>query len=367
VRCRADARPWKARAGTAIIRRHVLDPQASDLPTPHCAVAPRWADCAPLDASEPGPGPHGNMVTPADNAAGIPLGSSSADCDAAAEAKERALGAKCAKTSPSNQTYSFWTSMIKSGNFDVNAECVLCGLWCKSIGCCPSLRAEVPAGWPVTLDDLTKAGRAGRAVLGFNNLDMNQPTVLQQWSEMQPDGHYAGSFYGSYDVGSTPPPPSEVDLFPPAPAACPAVLAAPNEFRAEPAAGSAGPPCDLTGTWVGTDPAHPVSVVMAANGSFVANAGPWSSPRTGEQAANGSVTLRDGGAGSPVSHRGAVGRINATAPSCSAVLWDREGAWCRDPVCSSGVTPSYLAVEWFWRGGSYVYRNTLRTNALYPW
>lgn len=312
--------------------------QASDTGTPHCTEAPRWADCVPLSGR--GAGPNGNLVTEEANSQGLPAGSNASLCDAFAEQKERDLGTLCErKPAGVGNSSFFWTSMIKSGNFDNDMECIVCGLWCQQDQCCTQSR------------------------INYNQLQMNQPYILHEWSALDAEGGFAGSFYGSYDAGVTPSPPSEVDLSEAGFRVSPPLATLPATFRAAP---TSAVPCNLTGEWLGSDKTHPVTIVAQSSSSFTATDAAWPTPRLGTLFPNGTVRL-DYNDGSNKVIFGETGQINSTAPACSAVLWAGGSPWCRMPVCTADIVPSYLAVEWFSRGDGYVYRSTLRTSTTYPW
>jgi hypothetical protein len=282
-------------------------------------------------------------VTDAANSAGIPAGSNASSCDAYTEQKERDLGAMCERKSATGGNSSFfWTAMIKSGNFDNKMECTLCGLWCKDDGCCTESR------------------------INYNQLSMNQPFVKHVWSAQQPDGSFSGSFYGSYEQGADPAPPSEVDLSEAGHRVVPKLATISETFQSAGELDTSAAPCNLTGEWLGSDEAHPVTVVMQSSTSFIATDAAWSTERLGTLFPNGTVSLNDNDGSGRITY-GKAGQINSTAPACSAVLWDKSSPWCRMPVCHSNVVPSYLALEWFKRGQGYVYRTTLRTSVAYPW
>ncbi|XP_065830085.1 uncharacterized protein [Oscarella lobularis] len=143
---------------------------------PDAVPSPRYADC--LDSSgRVGPGPSGNLATDSDNRLSLPtpipgLSNQTKDADLYAEEKERYLGTLCS-TSSSAGNWSYWTQMLKSGNFNISQNL------------CP------------------RAGGSLRHAQNVRNVaygtlgPMNQPLVFHNWSSS--DSH-EGAFYGTYDV-----------------------------------------------------------------------------------------------------------------------------------------------------------------------
>jgi hypothetical protein len=148
---------------------------------PDADPSPRYADC--LDRTSPGSGPNGNRVRVSDNQLTPPQPipgtgtlDTTTDKDLYAEEKERYLGDLC-HTKSLGQTpgnWSFWTLMIKSGNFD------------------PSLQRCLEAGRKIPRQRTLsfQYGHPG---------PMNQPVVRHQWSSADDNGDIRGSFNGSYD------------------------------------------------------------------------------------------------------------------------------------------------------------------------
>jgi len=184
-----------------------------------CEVGPRWADCTP-DAGEPaGPGPDGNLVTLANNAAGLNASAPQGQCDPFTQAKERHLGTICERPVTGSNSSFFWTGMLKSGNMDDNEECKTCGLWCAP-SCCPTVQEPMPMsrhsggnsvaalrGAKASAVSLPADGVHGRASahrLGFDNLPMNQPYVKQRWTQgSAASKDWSGAIFGSWDSASS--------------------------------------------------------------------------------------------------------------------------------------------------------------------
>jgi hypothetical protein len=138
--------------------------------------SPRWADC-------------GGRVTAADNALGpgdpfpLPGFNATTDANEYAVQKELYLGALCSQpaTGATQFNWSFHTIMLKSGNMNVAA------------GVCPE---TAPRQHP-----------APRNMLGFNNLEMNQPILSLVPAVMRPVPYggtgYVGSLGATYDVNAS--------------------------------------------------------------------------------------------------------------------------------------------------------------------
>lgn len=123
--------------------------------------------------------------------------------------------------------------MLKSGNFDTWEEMGLCGQWCKEDHCANSVENALRCVMKDCTGTLLMACQASAARtrprpphrdtprrtathrnppplapfynhLRFNNLPMNQPYVSQQWSSKDSDGHWRGSFYGTWDPSASP-------------------------------------------------------------------------------------------------------------------------------------------------------------------
>jgi hypothetical protein len=317
-----------------------------------CAVAPRWADCPPASGAAPGPGPEGNRVTDADNAAGLADDIDPLTCDAITQQKERNLGALCIEPgAPSSTPPSFfWTGMLKSGNFDTWEEGHLCGLWCKNMT--PS--CDPPSS------------------LTFDNLPMNQPRMFHAWSKPV-SGNWVGAFYGTWDINAT-----QAEL---------AAMLSPEVKVA--AVAAAAEVCSPLGAWLGGqgDTGAPIIVARnASTGQYTASCqfgGPsaWMDrPLTVD--ADGLITLSLPGHSNQ--GRFVPSSVNFSDP-CGGIQWgsDQSSWWCprSTPHCtitpappppSPSNPPSYFALEWFNRDipghpNAKILRSTLRTSQEYPW
>lgn len=312
-----------------------------------CTVAPRWADCVGRDGVQ--------RVTPADNAAGLPLGQQNQSaCDSFTEEKERTLGGLCADTEASgNQTSYFWTAMFKSGAMNVSERGRLCGLWCadKTPNCngnmSLNLGADALSDTPWTDD----------------NYIMRQPRVLQEWTVEDGSGGWRGSFYGTLD--------EQANL---------TALPTPSQLIDE-TLGPKRPGASLAGTWLGQGDARLVIAVTQAPDSLYFNASctwapggglpvPWYNQSGTIDARNAVDFVIDG-------HTD-TGLALMDGSSADLVCWTSGSWWCRSPVCAQNASArcaaakpplisSYFGMQWVTRAGIRVHRHILRTGDDLGW
>lgn len=311
-----------------------------------CSVSPRWADCVGPDGAQ--------RVTPADNAAGLPLGQQSqAACDAFTEEKERTLGGLCADTD-ANKTSFFWTAMFKSGAMNVSERGRLCGLWCadKTPNCngntSLNVGSDALSATPAWTDD---------------NYVMRQPRVLQEWTTADGSGGWRGSFYGTLD--------EQADL---------TALPTPSQLIDE----TLGPKragASLAGTWLGQGDARLVISVTQPPGSLYFNASCTWAPGGGLPAPwyNESGTIdAQNAVVFDINGHDDTGLALVDGQSADIVCWSSGSWWCRSPACAGNATArcaaakpppisSYFGMEWVTRAGKRVHRHVLRTGDDLGW
>jgi hypothetical protein len=320
-----------------------------------CTEAPRWADCVGGDGVQ--------RVTPAANAAGLPLPAQSQPaCDAFAEQKERDLGGLCADPIPGagNASSFFITAMLKSGAMNSSERGKLCGLWCanKTPDC--NAAADVsPAERPFW------AAPAPAPNWTDANYVMRQPRVLHEWSAPDGAGGWRGSFYGTLD--------ETANL---------SALPTPSQLIAQ-VLTPAAPGCSLAGAWLGQGDARLViDVAQAPNATAFSAACTWAPNSPGLPApwnASGVVSNRT------VRVRGDTGTALAgEGRSADIICWGGGSFWCRDAACDGGgaarcaaaltVAPaaaapvsSYFGMEWTYREGRRIHRHVLRTGDDLNW
>ena len=126
--------------------------------------SPRYADCVDPTSTNCSFGPNGdNCISPQLNGAAPSNSSSPQQSDTFAVDKESQLGALC----EANGTY-FWTAMLKNGNY-------------------------------LTASNLCECPYPPSPSLMFNNLAMNQPRVLHQYT----DNASHGALYGTWDINAS--------------------------------------------------------------------------------------------------------------------------------------------------------------------
>lgn len=302
-------------------------------------------------------GPDGvQRVTPAANAAGLPLSvQSQPACDAFTEQKERNLGGLCADTVGANATSFFWTAMFKSGAMNVSERGRLCGLWCAhKVPDCNAAAVELG------IDGAAAALPSPSAPPQWTdaNYIMRQPRVLHEWTEPDGAGGWRGSFYGTLDeqanLTALPTPAQLIDA----------------------ALGPQHPGCSLAGAWLGQGDARLViSVAQAPESPAFTAACTWA-PAPGLPApwkdANGTVDAENRVVIRFSGHEDA-GIALAGEGRCADVLcWSPTEWWCRDAACNGGAAAhcaqaapprvsSYFGMEWVTREGRRVHRHVLRT------
>lgn len=318
-----------------------------------CSEAPRWADCVGSDGAQ--------RVTPAANAAGLPLAAQSQPaCDAFTEQKERDLGGLCADT-VNNGTSFFWTAMFKSGAMNVSERGLLCGLWCANkTPDCNAAAADVspraidgPASWAA--DNWTDT-----------NYIMRQPRVMHDWTAPDGAGGFSGAFYGTLD--------EQADL-----SALPTPAELINQVLAPPVPG-----CSLDGSWLGDGNARLVITVAQAAGvaAFTADCtwppgtpglpAPWHAAGVVK---NMSVTVHLPG------HDDVGVAIAGEGRSADLICFSASSYWCRDVACDGGAAArcaaalaakaapisSYFGMAWETREGRRVHRHVLRAGDDLNW
>ena len=314
-----------------------------------CSVAPRWADCI---------GPDGNeRVTPADNAAGLPLNQQGqAECDSFTEEKERTLGTLCEDT-VGNSTSYFWTAMFKSGAMNISERGRLCGLWCAN---------KTPDCNAAAVD---YSGVAATEVAPWTdtNYIMRQPRVLQEWTVSDGSGGWSGSFYGTLD--------ETANL---------TALPTPSQLIDE-SLGPKRPGSSLSGIWFGQGDARLIINVAQESEDINFNA---------------SCTWAPGSAGLPAPWMNQTGTIDgqnriafhvsghldtgfalgggSVGQSADLVCWSPLSWWCRNTACVSDGNASalcaqvpnissYFGMEWVTRGDRRIHRHVLRTGNDLTW
>lgn len=131
--------------------------------------SPRYADCVAANGTQ--------LVSAADNAA-----FNLTDADDYAVAKHIRLADLCTIDRAQGVPRSFWTAMLKSGNF------------IEALGLCKKTSAAGGGETPA----------APAAVEGsFDNKPMNQPLVAHSWSRAGPSGVFEGMFNGTWDVNAS--------------------------------------------------------------------------------------------------------------------------------------------------------------------
>jgi hypothetical protein len=317
-----------------------------------CNVAPRWADCIGPDGVE--------RVTPADNAAGLPLNQQGqAECDSFTEEKERTLGHLCEDTDGNSTSY-FWTAMFKSGAMNISERGSLCGLWCANKT--PDCNAAA-----VNHDGVTTTTNPFTEVTSWKdtNYVMRQPRVLQEWTVSDGSGGWRGSFYGTLD--------EYANL---------TALPTPSQLIDE-ALGPNHPGSSLAGTWLGQGDERLVISVTQESQDINFNA---------------SCTWAPGTAGLPLPWVNQTGTINAQnriafhvsghldtgfalgggeGQSADLVCWSPISWWCRNAACDGGNASSlcaqmpnissYFGMEWVTRGGRSIHRHVLRAGNDLSW
>ena len=318
-----------------------------------CSTSPRWADCVAPNGSQ--------RVTPAANAAGLPLAQQSQPtCDAATQQKERDLGALCADTT-ANGTSFFWTAMLKSGAMNVSERGRLCGLWCAHKDPdCNTAAAAIDAG---------AAALAPATGWTDANYIMRQPRVVQQWSTPDGTGGWQGSFYGTLD--------EQADL---------AALPTPAELIAQALAPPGRAGCSLAGDWLGQGDARLVIAVAQAPGAARFSASCTWAPGTAGLPApwvgqNGTVDAEDRVAFSVEGHVDSGRALGGAA--ADLVCWAGGSWWCRGAGCNASAAAarcaqpppsppaanisSYFGMEWVYRNGRRIHRHVLRTGNDLNW
>ena len=187
---------------------------------------------------------------------------------------------------------------------------------------------------------------------------MNQPLVDHDWSQVAGSGHWAGRFFGTWDLNST----------------LAQLLRVPVADMQTPSL-----PCDVRGQWhllVDVTQATP-----AIGDPWVASIDP-SGSITWTQASRPDVRRRawpapsNGGRHHLVDDHGepvATLRHRSGAQACSGIEWlDSREWWCHEGLCPTAVAPlpSYFAVSWGpdpHNASRRLLRNELRTSAQYPW
>jgi hypothetical protein len=157
------------------------------------SISPRLADC--IQQVVAGPGPYGNMITQDMNDLGVgipippPISNATTDINWYAVLKEQFLASICQQlqvpTSGAPFTYNHWSIMFKSGNMNTG------------LNICPATNVNNNNN-----NYNNNYNNDSPISSSFNNLPMNQPFMVHQFSTPGVPGPYGGSSYVGYFAGT---------------------------------------------------------------------------------------------------------------------------------------------------------------------